>query len=163
MKDRLLATATYLFHFSMKDQFFIEVIELLKKESKCVSRKVAALIVKDGRIISTGYNGTLSRTPNCCDFFDADSFDREAHHAWSLKNEIHAEQNAIAVAAKNGISLDGCTCYSSLQPCNTCLLLLAQTGIKRIVYVEPYDKSDYHQDILTALKTLNVELVKYEK
>jgi dCMP deaminase len=117
---------------------------------------VSALIVKDGRIISTGYNGTLKGAPNCCEVHGRDSFDREEHHKWSLMNEIHAEQNAIAVAAKTGISLDGCICYCSLQPCNTCLLLLIQTGIREIVYVDSYDKCNWSPGLMKTVGDLGI-------
>ncbi len=140
----------------MNEGFFIRVLAELRRESKCVSRQVAALIVKDGRIISTGYNGTLKGAPNCCDVHDGDSFDREEHHKWSLMNEIHAEQNAIAVAAKSGISLDGCTCYCSLQPCNTCLLLLIQAGIREIVYVDSYDKCNWSPGLMKTVGDLGI-------
>jgi len=140
----------------MKQDFFIRVLDELKKESKCVSWQVGALLVRDGRIISTGYNGTLKGAPNCCDVHDPNGFDRERHRKWSPKHEIHAEQNAIAVAAKNGIALDGCTCYCSLQPCNTCLLMLIQSGIKEIVYVEPYDRCEWTQELLDNVQRLGV-------
>jgi dCMP deaminase len=140
----------------MNETFFIRVLAELKRESKCVSRQVSALIVKDGRIISTGYNGTLKGAPNCCDAHDKDSFDREEHHMWSLMNEIHAEQNAIAVAAKTGISLDGCICYCSLQPCNTCLLLLIQAGIMEIVYVDSYDKCNWSPGLMKTVGDLGI-------
>jgi len=141
----------------MKEDFFIKVLDNLKDESKCVSRQVSCLIVRDGRIISTGYNGTLKGAKNCNEIFD-DKFEREEHHAWSLMNEIHAEQNAIAVAAKSGIDIEGCICYSSLQPCNTCLLILIQAGIKEIVYVEPYDKCDWSEGLKDNIKRLGIIL-----
>ena len=79
----------------MEEKFFKKVLLSLSSESKCVSKKVGALIVKDMRIISTGYNGTLSGCKNCNDIFDETNFNRDEHHNWSIKNEIHAEQNAI--------------------------------------------------------------------
>jgi dCMP deaminase len=145
----------------MRQEFFINVLKHLALESKCVSRQVGCLIVRDDRIISTGYNGTISGAANCNTIFSPSEFDRDEHHVWSLLNEIHAEQNAIAVAAKHGISLNNCICYTSMQPCNTCLLLLAQAGIKEIVYVDPYDKCVYHPDLLQALANLNVKIHKY--
>lgn len=145
----------------MSEQFFLTVVNALAAQSKCVSRQVGAVIVKDGRIISTGYNGTVSGTKNCCEIFD-DSFDAEAHHQWSIKNEIHAEQNAIAMAAKQGISIDGCTCYCSLQPCNTCLLLLIQSGIKEIVYDEIYERSKYHEDLLKTVEAKGIVIRRFD-
>ena len=141
----------------MKEDFFIRVLKELRKESKCVSRQVATLIVRDGRIISTGYNGTLKGAKNCCDVFD-DDWERDEHHVWSRANEIHGEQNAIAVAAKHGIEVDGCICYCSLQPCNACLLLLIQSGIKEIVYLDVYDKCDWSDDLVNNIERLGITL-----
>ena len=101
----------------MRQEFYIHVLNQLAQESKCVSRQVGCLIVRDDRIISTGYNGTISSAANCNTMFSPTNFNREEHHQWSLLNEVHAEQNAIAVAAKHGISLKDCTCYTSTQPC----------------------------------------------
>ena len=144
------------------ENFFKEVLIALSKQSKCVSRQVGAIIVRDGRIISTGYNGTISGYKNCCDVFDKDNFDSIKHHQWSQKFEIHAEQNAIIQAAKNGISVNGCTCYTNLQPCNLCLLLLIQSGIKEIVYLEEYNRSDYGGDLLELIKDKNIALRKFK-
>lgn len=147
----------------MKEDFFINVLKHLAKESKCVSKQVGCLLVKEDRIISSGYNGTISGSPNCNTIFDTNSFDREIHHKWSLLNEIHAEQNAIAISAKLGICLNNSICYTSMQPCNTCILLLAQSGVKQIIYVEPYDKSDYHQDMLTSFRNIGLSIKCYSK
>ena len=144
------------------ENFFKEVLIALSKQSKCVSRQVGAIIVRDGRIISTGYNGTISGYKNCCDVFDKDNFDPIKHHQWSQKFEIHAEQNAIIQAAKNGISINSCTCYTNLQPCNLCLLLLIQSGIKEIVYLEEYNRSDYGEDLLHLIKDKNIVLRKFK-
>jgi dCMP deaminase len=139
-------------------EFIIHTLLGLKEMSKCISRKVGAIIVKDNRIISTGYNGTLSGATNCCDYWE--DKDPANHHRWSLMNEIHAEQNAIAIAAKNGISLEGTECWSSLQPCNSCLLLLVQCGIKKIFYLEDYDKSNWDPELLETINKLGVHIEK---
>lgn len=145
-----------------KEIFFKEVLLSLSKLSKCVSKQVGALIVKDGRIISTGYNGTISGYKNCCEVFPKDNFDKQKHHEWSLKYEIHAEQNAIIQAAKNGISINNCVCYTNLQPCNLCLLLLIQSGIKEIVYLDSYNYSDYDTELMDLIKKQKVILRKFE-
>lgn len=145
----------------MKERFFVEVLRSLSKESKCVSRQVSCVLVKDNRIISTGYNGTLSGASHCNDKFDKDSFDKHDHHIWSRENEVHAEQNAIAFAARNGITTQGAICYTSLQPCNTCLLILVQSGITEIVYLEDYEKSNFSESLSNTLQSLNVKIRKY--
>ena len=113
---------------------------LLSQESKCVSKKVGAIIVKEGRIISIGYNGTPAGYENCSDHFNSD-FDREAHHEWSNSHEIHAEMSCLLYAAKNGISIDNSVIYVTLQPCQHCLKNLIQSGITRIYYLFSYDKA----------------------
>lgn len=145
----------------MNNLFFKEVLDSLSKESKCIAKKVGCLIVKDQRIISMGYNGTLSGLPNCNEEFNSKKFERHEHHDWSLKNEIHAEQNAIAMAAKNGIALAGATCYCSLQPCNSCLMSLIQSGIVKIIYLEAYNKGDYNQNLIQYLDSKNIIFEKF--
>lgn len=121
--------------------FFLKTALLLGQESKCVSRKVGALIVHENRIISTGYNGTPTKFPNCNEIFDPHNFDREEHHKWSKLYEIHAEMNAILFAAKEGNAIEDSVIYTILQPCDECLKNIVGSGIKKIYYVYPYDKS----------------------
>lgn len=129
---------------------------LFSKESKCVSKNVGAIVVRDGRIISTGYNGSPPDLPNCCDVFDPNNFDREEHHIWSRDNEIHAEMNAIGFAAKYPVEVDGCDMYVTISPCNDCLKNLTATGLKNIYYLEKYDKATLNP---VLLKKIHVEQV----
>lgn len=127
------------------DETFIEVAKTISKLSHCRSYQVGAVIVKNGRILSTGYNGTPSGHQNCDDLFPSKHdplFDREAHHKFSELYEIHAEQNSVAYASRYGISLEGSTVYCTLQPCMTCAKILVAVGIVRIVYADVYDKTD---------------------
>lgn len=124
----------------ISDKFFIETARLLSKESKCCSLQVGALIVKDNRIISMGYNGTVAGTPNCNELVGKE-FNREKHSKWSDSHEIHAEMNALMYACQNGISTDGATLYCTHEPCDHCLKNIIQSGIKRIVFEFPYDPS----------------------
>ena len=139
-----------------KHDLFIKMAFLLSDESKCVSQHVGAIVVKEGRIVSTGYNGTPPDLPNCCDIFDKDNFDREEHHKWSKDNEIHAEMNAIAFAAKHDIGIEGCDIYITMSPCNDCLKNMIPAGIKNVFYLYKYDKVDVNP---TLLKKINVEEV----
>jgi dCMP deaminase len=126
--------------------------------SNCVSRKVGALLVRDNRPISIGYNGSLPGHVNCCNKFDSEKFNREEHHNWSLRNEIHAEMNLVGWAAKNNISTENGTIYSSLQPCNDCLRNLLAFGINRVVFDEYYDKCEYPPDVINMLIAAEVTL-----
>ena len=124
--------------------FFLDIADQFKNKSKCVSYQVAAIAVKDGRIIFSGINGTAPGSTNCREVFP--TYDknehREIHHKWSLIHEIHAEQNLIAGAAKAGIKLEGVDVFLTVQPCTDCMKLLIAAGIKRIYYRGSYDKAD---------------------
>jgi len=126
------------------DQIFLNVSDELSKFSKCQSKKVCAIAVKDGRIIGTGVNGSAAGAMNCCDVFPdgVNEQNRAEHRAWSRLNEVHAEENLIAHAAKTNGGLDGCTVYVNLQPCEKCSLYLTRIGVKRVLYKHSYDYGD---------------------
>lgn len=123
----------------MKDITFINIAKIIAEESKCISLRVGAVIVKDDRIISMGYNGTVNGSINCNKAFGKE-FDSEHHSEWSDSHEIHAEMNALMFAAKYGVSVNDCTLYCTHEPCDQCLKNIIQSGIERIVYLIPYKK-----------------------
>ena len=124
----------------LTDENYMKMAEELETASKCVSRQVGALIVKDGRIISTGYNGTPAGYKNCDTHWNGEH--KEEHHEWSKLYEIHAEMNAIIFASKSGVDIDGATVYCTVEPCSECSKNIIQTGIKRIVYRRGYEFAD---------------------
>ena len=124
----------------LSDKNFINIATELASASKCVSKQVGAVIVKNGRILSTGYNGTPTGYTNCCDYWDGEY--TQEHHEWSKTYEIHAEMNAIIWAAREGISIDGATIYVTLEPCSECSKNLIASGIKRIVYAKSYEHTN---------------------
>lgn len=141
----------------MKSTTFMQIAFLVSQESKCCSWRVGAVIEKNDRIIATGYNGTPSGQPNCCDIAHdkgwtettksgpifKDLKARSEHSKWSNDNEIHAELNSILFAARSGIiSLEGSTMYVTLAPCTQCAKAITQSGIKTIVYCEEYDQNN---------------------
>lgn len=143
----------------MKDSTFMAIAKTIASESKCVSIGVGAVIVKDDRIISTGYNGTPSGSPNCCDVVGK-TITREQHHEWSKSNEIHAELNAIIFAAKNGIAIDGSTMYCTHNPCPDCAKAITQSGIKKVIYHQKWHRTvDGWDDILIKNK-IKVEKIE---
>jgi len=117
----------------------------LATASKCVSKQVGAVIVKDGRILSTGYNGTPAGYTNCCEHWDGEY--TKDHHEWSKTYEIHAEMNAIIWAARKGISIEGATIYVTLEPCSECSKNVIASGIKRIVYNKAYEHT--HSEVIS--------------
>lgn len=124
------------------------------------NRKVGAIIVKNKRIITTGYNGAPEGYPSCQE--RGECLRRKMNIASGTQQEfcyaIHAEQNAIVQAAKLGISVDGATIYVTHQPCVICTKLIINSGIKRIVYKNPYpDELALH-----ILKDTNVILEHYD-
>lgn len=126
----------------MKDKmknYFRSVCLETAKLSTCVSKQVGAVLVRDNRIISIGYNGVPAGSTHCNEVFDKD-FDREEHHAWSFYNEYHAEENCISFCTRNGIKTEGATLFVTLSPCIHCAKLVSNVGIKSVYYIESYDK-----------------------
>ena len=122
----------------MTNKTFLDIAECISRESKCVALQVGAIIVKDDRLISTGYNGTAKGFPNCNECLKNNDYKREDHHEWSKVYEIHAEMNAIIFAARHGISIEGATLYCTHCPCDDCIKNIVQSGIKHIIYKEGY-------------------------
>lgn len=96
--------------------------------SKCDRKKVGAIIVKNGMIISDGFNGTPTGFDNHCE-------DEEGYTKWYV---LHAEANAILKVAKSTNSCEGAVLYLTLSPCRECAKLIHQSGIKKIVYIIEY-------------------------
>jgi len=107
---------------------WMKIADLMGQESKSNRFKVGAVVVKDDRIVSTGYNGTPPGWENCC----------EDEHGNTKQEVIHAELNAICAAAKNGISLSGGTMYTNLSPCVSCGLAISAAGIRAVHYRTAY-------------------------
>ena len=124
----------------ISDKNFLNIAKELSFASKCVSKQVGAVIVKDGRILSTGYNGTPAGYINCSEHWKGEY--TKDHHDWSKTYEIHAEMNAIIWAARKGISIEGATIYVTLEPCSECSKNLIASGIKRIVYEKSYEHTN---------------------
>ena len=143
----------------LKNQVFMKVAFDIAQLSHCVSKKVGAVIVKDGRILSTGINGTPAGYKNCEDIFNESNFQREKHHEFSETFEIHAETNAILFAARNGINISESSIYITLHPCKNCLKMLINAGIKKIYYNEEYDLFNDCSDIKDLLSQCGVELI----
>jgi len=134
---------------------FMKTAFLFAEKSHCMSHHVGAVIVKDKRIIATGYNGTPPGFPNCDEVFK-DSFDREKHHQWSKDNELHAEMNCIMYSAKNGVNINGADMYVTISPCNDCLKNLTASGIKNVYYLYLYDKVVINPILLNKINVQEV-------
>lgn len=138
---------------------FLNIAEEIATDSKCVQLHVGAVLVKDKRIISTGYNGTPKGFINCDEYFENKEFTRDEHHNFSEMFEIHAELNAIIYAALSGIDISNCCIYITHQPCKNCLKMLCGAGIKKIYYRYAYDKAEVTDLTKLMLEQLNIELI----
>lgn len=121
------------------DEYFMSIAEQVAGRSTCLRRSTGSVLVKDKRILATGYNGVPKGLAHC----DTAGCIRElrripsgSHH--ELCRGIHAEQNAVIQAAKHGIAMDGSTAYCTHQPCVLCAKILLNAGVADIVFREPY-------------------------
>ena len=140
------------------DKRFMEMAGVVATWSSCYqdNRQVGAVIVKDKRILTTGYNGASSGITSCKD--RGECLRKKLGIASGTRQEIcyavHAEQNAIIQAAKLGVSVDGATIYVTHQPCSICAKMIINSGIVRIVY-----RNGYPDDFsLQLLKEAGVEI-----
>lgn len=121
------------------DTYFMSIANVVASRSNCSRRKVAAVVVKDHQIISTGYNGTPRGIRNC---FEGGCPRCSGHAPSGSSLEecicVHAEQNAICQAAYYGIRLEGSTIYVTLTPCLTCAKMIVNSGIREVVFAGNY-------------------------
>ena len=130
------------------DLLYLRMAKVWAENSYCKRNQVGCLIVKDGRIISDGYNGTPSGFSNNCE--DCDNK--------TLPTVLHAEANAITKIAKSTNSSEHATLYVTLSPCFDCAKLIIQAGIKRVVFSEVYRKTDSFE----LLEEAGIEIKKLE-
>ena len=124
------------------DKRFMEVASLIATWASCyqADRKIGAVIVKNKRILTTGYNGAPAGIRTCVERGECmrRKLNIESGTRAELCYAIHAEQNAILQAAKLGISIDGGTLYCTHQPCSVCAKMIVNVGIRRVVYQQGY-------------------------
>jgi dCMP deaminase len=145
-----------------RDDMFTQIVQVVAQRSTCLRSQVGALIVKDGRIISMGYNGPVSGIPECKEIpsfeelvTDPNYNDRPVSQVIHELEEdpllcegpgctrsLHAETNAIAFAARAGVSVEGCTLYCSMSPCINCAKVIVNSGIKEVKFLEKYRNED---------------------
>ncbi|MCG8541572.1 MAG: cytidine/deoxycytidylate deaminase family protein [Clostridia bacterium] len=141
------------------DEYFMEMAEVVKNRSTCLRRRVGAVIVKDKRILTTGYNGAPSNTAHCLDIgCYREKMNIPSGERAELCRGTHAEQNAIIQAAYHGVSIKDSVLYVTLQPCVLCAKMVINAGIKTI-----YFKGNYPDELsLKILEEAGVELIKYD-
>ena len=121
------------------EKYFMEIAVLVSKRSTCRRRHVGAVLVKDKRILATGYNGAPSGLRHCLDIGclreDLEIPSGERHE---LCRGLHAEQNVIIQAAYHGVRIRGATLYCTNLPCSICTKMIINAGIVEILYLDGY-------------------------
>jgi dCMP deaminase len=131
------------------DEYFMSIARQVASRSTCDRKAVGAVLVRDRAILSTGYNGSIRGLPHCDDVGHV----MEGDHCVAT---IHAETNAIIQAARNGVRVGDATLYVTASPCWNCFKILANAGVKRIVYAEFYGDDR----IVETARELGMELVQ---
>ncbi len=141
-----------------KDEYFMEMAALASTRSTCLRRKVGAVLVKEGHVLSTGYNGAPKGLVHCevtgCirDKMNVPSGERH-----ELCRGVHAEQNAIIQAAYFGVSVDGAKMYITNHPCSVCAKMMLNAGIVEVIY-----KGDYNDELaVELLKEGNIKIWRF--
>jgi dCMP deaminase len=144
------------------NDIYMDLAAKLALRSHCVKAQVGAVLTKDTRIISLGYNGPPAGTHNCDLEWPEVGCARDSKGSCSLA--LHAEQNAILYAAKNNVSMADATLYVTLSPCISCARVIYTTGIKKVYFKDSYAKfkgipSDEGVDFL---RRFGVEVIEYK-
>jgi dCMP deaminase len=144
------------------DDIFIDLAINLAKRSHCVKLQVGAVLAKDTRIVSIGYNGPPAGTYNCDEQWPEVGCPRAASGGCSLA--LHAEQNAILYALRNQASVVGATLYVTLSPCLPCARIIFTAGIKKVIYVHSYAayKGLDKEEGIEFLKEFGVDVQLYK-
>lgn len=142
------------------DDYFMEMTKLTATRSSCLRRHVGAVLVKDTRVIATGYNGAPAGVTHCevtgCLRQKLNVPSGERHE---LYRGLHAEQNAIIQAALYGVSTEGATLYCTTKPCSICTKMIINAKITKIVYEEYYEDSLADE----LLKDTDIRILQYKK
>jgi len=144
------------------DTIYMELAERLATRSHCVKAQVGAVLTKDTRIISLGYNGPPAGTHNCDVEWPEHGCPRDSKGSCSLA--LHAEQNAILYGANNKMDMKGSTLYVTLSPCISCARVIYTVGISKVYYKNSYAefKGISSDEGVDFLRRFGVEVVKYK-
>ncbi len=120
------------------DAYFMQIAHLVKTRATCPRRQVGAVIVRDRRILATGYNGAPAGLPHCPSGGPDHDWPDGCMRAGHCIRALHAEQNALLQAARIGIACEGSTIYVTCQPCSACAKMVINAGIQRVIYEGDY-------------------------
>ncbi len=124
-----------------RDEYYMNIAMAVRKKANCLGRRVGAIIVKDNRIISTGYNGTPEGMTNCLDGGCVRCRDHKTYASsvgYDVCICVHAEQNALIAAARFGNAIAGAIVYSTLRPCFDCTKAMLQAKVEKIYYMHDW-------------------------
>lgn len=127
------------------DTYYMGIAFAVREKANCTGNRVGAVIVRGNRVVSTGYNGVPEGMPNCLDggcFRCSHRDEFKSGEAYDLCICVHAEQNALLSAARFGISVEGATLYTTMQPCFGCAKEMLQAHIARVVYLHDWVPGD---------------------
>lgn len=143
------------------DKRFMELTELVGTWASCYRRKVGAIIVKDKRVLTTGYNGAPAGISSCVERGEClrEKMNIPSGTRAETCYAAHAEQNAIIQAAHYGANIDGATLYCTHQPCVICAKMIINAGIKRVVYKEGYPD----EFSIRLFEEAGTKIIKYEE
>lgn len=150
------------------DEYFLDMIDAVAKRATCDRGRSGCVVVKDKRILCTGYVGSPPGLPHCDEIghYLKAEYDENGNKKMHCIRTTHAEQNAICQAARAGVSLEGATIYCTMTPCHTCAKLIISVGIKRVVCKKRYHDADFTREMFAkagvALEERDETLMKYE-
>jgi len=150
------------------DQYFINLVREVAKRATCDRGRSGCLIVRDKRIVCTGYVGSPTGMDHCDDaeHLLKKVIDDDGTARMHCVRTIHAEQNAICQAARHGICLQGTTLYCTMEPCRTCAMLIVSSGIKRVVAAKRYHAAQDTRTIFdnggVILEVMSEDLMSYK-
>jgi dCMP deaminase len=144
------------------ETIFMNLASDLAQRSHCVKAQVGAVLTKDTRIISIGYNGPPAGTHNCDEEWPETGCPRDSKNSCSLA--LHAEENAILYAVKNGADLSGSTLFLTLSPCLACARIIFSSGIKKVWFKNSYAeyKGLPNDEGVDFLNKFGVEALKFD-
>lgn len=151
------------------DEYFLNMVDAIGERSTCDRGKIGCVIVKDKRILATGYAGAPSKAPHCSS---------EGHQMKTVKHQdgsssehcvrtTHSEMSAVASAARHGVAIDGATIYVKMAPCYACAKVLVNCGIVRVVAQRDYQVSKETKELfdIVGIEYMQIEneVQEYEK
>ncbi|OQA04973.1 MAG: tRNA-specific adenosine deaminase [bacterium ADurb.Bin400] len=151
------------------DEYFMQVVEAISKRATCNRGRTGCVIVKDHQILVTGYVGSAAGDDHCDDVghMYQKRLNPDGTTSEHCVRTIHAEQNAIAQAAKRGVSVDGATIYMKLEPCPVCAKILVNAGIKQVICQKRYHAAEETRRVFdrcgVQLIVLDDEVMQYDR